>query len=106
MKAQLLFPSAAALTLSNTYNVEIGSCLPSTDDIDSKGLAAMDNYAPSWQKFCSLADLLEMSTAEVAEWLPRKKFATFTGHEMSSLIRALFEDSPRRTFLLKTVMGT
>lgn len=35
-----------------------------------------------WRKFTALTDLLEYSLADVAEWLPRKKFASFTGSEV------------------------
>ena len=41
----------------------------------------------SWTKFCALADLLEYSLSDISEWLPRRKFAMFTGQELSSLIR-------------------
>jgi hypothetical protein len=43
----------------------------------------------SWSKFCALTDLLEFSLSDISEWLPRRKFAMFTGPEMSSLIRCV-----------------
>ena len=58
----------------------------------------------SWVKFLALTDLLEFSLSDVAEWLPRKKFATFTGSEMTALIKALFEDTPRRQTLLASIL--
>jgi len=36
----------------------------------------------SWKKFCALTDLLEYSLSDISEWLPKRKFAAFTGHEM------------------------
>lgn len=57
-----------------------------------------------WRKFLALTDLLEYSLSDVADWLPRKKFASFTGTEMAGLIRALFEDSPRRQTLLTSIL--
>jgi hypothetical protein len=39
--------------------------------------ARMADVCPSWRKFVSLGDLLEYSLNEVAEWLPKKKFARF-----------------------------
>lgn len=79
------------------------------------------NIATSWNKFCTLADLLEFSLSEIAEFLPRydtmhhwfmnhtnifhrRKFASFTGQEMSSLIKALFDDSSKRQILLNSVI--
>lgn len=104
MRAQHLFPSAASSSSSSSsaaYNMDMSGA--STEEMDSRGRGTMEKHAPSWHKFCSLADLLEMSASEVAEWLPRRKFAAFTGQEMTSLIKALFEDSPRRVLLLKAL---
>mmetsp|Transcript_21014 Transcript_21014/g.30337 ORF Transcript_21014/g.30337 Transcript_21014/m.30337 type:complete len:765 (+) Transcript_21014:80-2374(+) len=58
----------------------------------------------SWGKFCALSDLLEFSLSEIAEWLPRRKFSSFTGNEMASLVRALFEDSARRQNILSSIL--
>jgi hypothetical protein len=60
--------------------------------------------ASSWKKFCGLTDLLNYSLSEVAEWLPKKKFSHFTGSEMTTLLMALFEDSPKRKTLLNTIL--
>ena len=65
---------------------------------------AMGKVVPSWGKFCALTDLLEYSLSEVAEWLPRRKFASFTGSEMTGLIKALYEDSSRRQGILKSIL--
>lgn len=51
------------------------------------GSSAAAGGLVSWTKFCALTDLLEFSLADISEWLPRRKFAMFTGQEMSSLIR-------------------
>ena len=51
-----------------------------------------------------MTDLLEYSLSEVADWLPRKKFSSFTGNEMTSLIKALFEDTPRRQSILESIL--
>lgn len=64
----------------------------------------MRKYSASWTKFCALTDLLEYSASEVAEWLPRRKFSSFTGNEMTSLIKALFEDSARRQGILTAIL--
>eukprot|EP00596_Hydrurales_sp_CCMP1899_P008559 CAMPEP_0119049468 /NCGR_PEP_ID=MMETSP1177-20130426/64842_1 /TAXON_ID=2985 /ORGANISM="Ochromonas sp, Strain CCMP1899" /LENGTH=658 /DNA_ID=CAMNT_0007026749 /DNA_START=596 /DNA_END=2572 /DNA_ORIENTATION=- len=65
---------------------------------------AVCKIVPSWSKFCALTDLLEYSLSEVAEWLPRRKFSSFTGSEMNKLIKALFEDSPRRKGILNSIL--
>jgi hypothetical protein len=70
---------------------------PGVDDLK------MSRVVSSWGRFCALSDLLGYSLNDLAEWLPRRKFVTFTGGEMSSLIRALFEDSSRRQALLKSI---
>ena len=58
----------------------------------------------SWVKFCVLTDLLGYSLSEVAEWLKRRKFVSFTGNEMSAIVKALFEDSARRQSVLKSIL--
>ena len=65
---------------------------------------AVCKIVSSWSKFCALTDLLEYSLSEVAEWLPRRKFSSFTGSEMSKMIKALFEDSPRRKGILNSIL--
>lgn len=64
----------------------------------------MQKLAVSWNKFCALTDLLEYSLSEIAEWLPRKKFSSFTSQQLSTLIRALFEDSIKRQNLLTSIL--
>ena len=71
---------------------------------ESKDEEQLSRICPSWWKFCALTDLLEYSLSEVAEWLPRKKFASFTGNEMTALIKALFEDTPKRQGILTSIL--
>lgn len=59
---------------------------------------------PSWNKFCVLTELLDFSISEVTEWLPRKKFTSFTAQELGALIKALFEDSVRRQNILNLIL--
>ena len=42
----------------------------------------INKYVGSWRKFCALTDLLEYTLSDISEWLPRRKFAAFTGAEM------------------------
>ena len=84
--------------MSNLYHRLI---FPSGEGKDDDSL---QRVCGSWRKFLALTDLLEFSLSEVAEWLPRKKFASFTGGEMNALIRALFEDSPRRQGILSSIL--
>lgn len=74
----------------------------------------------SWNKFKALTELLECSLTDIAEWLPkyenylyppyppspslRKKFVSFTGAELSSLVKALFEESSRRQVILSSIL--
>jgi hypothetical protein len=73
---------------------------PGNDSADD----GLQRVCGSWRKFLAITDLLECSLSDVADWLPRKKFAAFTGAEMTALIRALFEDSPRRQTVLASIL--
>ncbi len=66
---------------------------------------SVQGFAPSWKKFLALTELLEYSLGDVAEWLPRRKFASFSGQEISLLIRALFEDTPKRQSILQSILA-
>lgn len=57
----------------------------------------------SWEKFLAITDLLEYNLNDIADGLSRKKFVSFTGQEMIHLIKALFEDSPRRQSLINSI---
>jgi hypothetical protein len=86
---------------------QVRAIFPSSGDgreRDRDGDEALQRVCGSWRKFVALADLLEFSLSDVADWLPRKKFAPFTGSEMAALIRALFEDSPRRQTVLASIL--
>jgi hypothetical protein len=61
------------------------------------------NICPSWTKFSALTELLEFNLNDIADGLSRKKFADFTSAEMTSLIKALFEDTARRQSLLQSI---
>ena len=65
---------------------------------------AMSKLSASWTKFCALTDLLEYSLSEISEMLSKGKFSSFTGAEMVGLIRALFEDSPKRQAVLSSIL--
>jgi hypothetical protein len=71
---------------------------------ESKDDESLCRICASWRKFLALTDLLEYSLSEVAEWLPRKKFSSFTGLEMTCLIKALFDDSSRRHGILASIL--
>ncbi len=62
------------------------------------------NICPSITKFSALTDLLEFNLNDIADGLSRKKFSDFTSVEMTSLIKALFEDSSRRQSLLQSIL--
>ena len=63
----------------------------------------LKQICPSWSKFVALTDLLEYNLNDIADGLSRKKFANFTTKEMTSLIKALFEDTPKRQTLLQSI---
>ena len=77
---------------------EIRAFIPSEEDT-SKPITV----CPSWDKFVALTDLLDYNLNDIADGLSRKKFACFTSLEISNLIKALFEDSPRRQSLLNSI---
>jgi len=68
------------------------SLLPSEDNTGEQ----LRTVCPSWNKFTALTDLLEYNLNDIADGLSRNKFSNFTSYEMSTLIKALFEDSPCR----------
>lgn len=94
---------AAGAEVTRVYRSlqHIRMVFPTGEDKDDEGL---QRVCTNWRKFLALTDLLEYSLSDVAEYLPRKKFAAFTGSEMTSLIRALFEDSPRRQTVLTSIL--
>jgi len=59
---------------------------------------------PCWTKFSALTDLLGYSVNEIAEWMPRLKFADFTAQELTHLVQALFDESPRRKRLETAIL--
>lgn len=46
---------------------------------------------------------MEFKLNDIANGLNRKRFADFTAAEMIKLVKALFEDSPRRQTLLASI---
>jgi hypothetical protein len=82
------------------YAIIIRSLFLSDKDDDD----ALCRLVVSWKKFCALTDLLVYNLSEVAEWLPKRKFSSFTGSEMTSLLKALFEDTPRRRTVLNSIL--
>lgn len=103
--ACLTIGAASDVDLTSSSASSLSSSLPSSaassaDDISS----LLNRICPSWRKFLALTDLLEYSLSEIAEQLPRRKFASFTGSELSALIRALFDDSPRRQSVLDAII--
>eukprot|EP01041_Mallomonas_annulata_P000737 gene737-1415_t len=60
--------------------------------------------AGSWLKFLALQQLLEFSLTEISEALQRRKFSSFTAIELNGLIKALFDESPRRQNILTAIM--
>lgn len=64
---------------------------------------AYHRLVPVWEKFAALTDILEYNLNDIADGLSRKRFASFTASEMIKLIKALFEDTPRRQSLLVSI---
>jgi hypothetical protein len=80
----------------------LGATYARTSD-EAQAHAALQQVVPSWNRFLALCAVLEGSLADIAEWLPLRKFSCFTGKEMASLVRALFEDSPKRHNILQSI---
>jgi hypothetical protein len=70
-------------------------------DLSPQGLGRV---VPCWTKFSALTDLLGYSVNEIAEWMPRLKFADFTAQELTHLVQALFDESPRRKRLETAIL--
>lgn len=73
------------------------------DTGDRGSLQSTKDVCPHFDKFCALTDMLEFKLNDIANGLNRKKFADFTAAEMVKLVRALFEESPRRQTLLEAI---
>ncbi|RYH19636.1 hypothetical protein EON65_25825 [archaeon] len=54
-------------------------------------------------KFVVLTDLLDYSLTDIAEALSSQRCVMFTSKEMTRLVLALFEDSPKRQALLDSI---
>ena len=93
--------ATAATDIGRIYRI-----LMKTKDLlaDSSSEESIVRVIPSWSKFVTLTDLLDYSISEVIEWLPRKKFASFTSFELTALIKALFDDSERRQNILNLIL--
>lgn len=101
LKTEFISESSAA-EISRVFK-----CLLNSKNLflnEGKDIEILQKNCFSWNKFVALSDLLDYSLSEVAEWLPRKKFSSFTGNEMTSLIKALFEDTPRRQTVLTSIL--
>lgn len=70
---------------------------------DSLEVHQSHDVCPSYGKFCALTDIMEFKLNDIANGLNRKRFADFTAAEMIKLVKALFEDSPRRQTLLASI---
>lgn len=70
---------------------------------DAASNISIRTVCPSWRKFAALSDLFEFNLNDIADGLSKKKFTDFTTAEMTSLIKALFEDSPRRQSMLHSI---
>ena len=105
---RMVFPSSCIASFSTNGGSGSGGISASSSSFDTSRSAQQDDglvrVCGSWRKFLALTDLLEYTLADVAEQLPRKKFAAFTGGEMNTLIKALFEDSPRRQTILTSIL--
>lgn len=93
-------------SISFIFLFQLNSSLPCrtllpNDDTNSE--QHWRSVCPSWEKFLALTDLLEYNLNDIADGLSRKKFVSFTGQEMIHLIKALFEDSPRRESLINSI---
>lgn len=58
---------------------------------------------PSWRKLATLTELLDYSLYDIAEAISCQRCSCFTAREMTRLIGALFEDTPKRQALLDSI---
>ena len=81
-------PAAPASTTgSQSSSQQLSTAANQIPQSNGEESAAVTGGLVSWAKFCALTDLLEFTLSDISEWLPKRKFVTFTGPEMSSLIR-------------------
>lgn len=73
------------------------------DSAEHKANLALAQVCPSWPRFIAMCAVLEASLTDIADWLPSRRLACFTGREMAGLVRALFEESPKRHAILQSV---
>lgn len=92
-----------AVIVVNYFLFSIRAFLPAEDADTTTNASAKVAVCPSWEKFVALTDLLDYNLNDIADGLSRKKFACFASSEISRLIKALFEDSPRRQSLLQSI---
>lgn len=68
------------------------------------GMSGLANFpCISWRKFVMLTEVLDYSLYDIAEALSTNKCNCFTSKEMTKLIIALFEDTPKRQALLDSI---
>lgn len=101
-------PVQAADVIAATAATDIGRIFRSLSKCKNVLLDTQEEnvlrMVPSYNKFCVLTELLDYSISEVMEWLPRKKFSSFTSAELSALIKALFDHSERRQNILNLIL--
>jgi len=124
VRARALFPScASALTegtgggswgasvgyhglsrgTSHGHGHGAGPIMHAIDSAEHKANLALAQVCPSWPRFIAACAVLEASLTDIADWLPSRRLACFTGREMAGLVRALFEESPKRQAILQSV---
>jgi hypothetical protein len=77
----------------------IGSPVTFPEPLKSK-LKSVNEYVQGFQKYCELAELLELSLADITVRLSEGYYDGFTREELSRMIRALFSDSAKRNGVL------
>ncbi|RKP24068.1 Centromere/kinetochore Zw10-domain-containing protein, partial [Syncephalis pseudoplumigaleata] len=64
------------------------------------------HYVPSWTRFRQLVELLELNFADIMERFRAHALDVFTADELTSIVCALFSDTPLRKKNLEEIRGT
>lgn len=65
---------------------------------------AVNTFVLGWERYCELAELLELSLADITIRIEgRAYYTSFTTQELTRMIRGLFADSEKRARVLELI---
>ena len=76
---------------------------PEFAEFAEMGTNLIEKYVKSWSSIIALITFLDCSLTKLVDILPSKIFCCFTDSEIIGLIHAVFEESPTRDALIKSI---